>query len=60
MILSTARLKKKWKKTVISAMGTLSPRETVIMDLRTLNNSKEKPKKEVAEILGISQSYIQD
>ncbi len=41
-------------------MGTLSPRETVIMDLRTLNNSKEKPKKEVAEILGISQSYIQD
>ena len=47
------------KDLLLSAMGTLSPREKIIMDLRFgLKNSKEKTQKEVAEILGISQSYI--
>lgn len=47
------------KSLLISAMSTLSPREKVIMDLRFgLCDTKEKTQKEVAEILGISQSYI--
>lgn len=43
------------------AMQRLSARERVIIDMRfglTNNDGKEKTQKEVAEILGISQSYI--
>ncbi|MBR0276943.1 MAG: sigma-70 family RNA polymerase sigma factor, partial [Clostridia bacterium] len=41
------------------AMRTLSPREQEIMRLRFgLMGNKEKTQKEVADILGISQSYI--
>ena len=43
-----------------SAMGKLTQREKKIMELRFgLNdNYKEKTQKEVADLLGISQSYI--
>ena len=43
-----------------SAMNKLTPRERSIMELRFgLNNHyKEKTQKEVADLLGISQSYI--
>lgn len=42
-----------------AALGTLSGRERCIMELRFgLNNHKEKTQKEVADLLGISQSYI--
>lgn len=41
------------------AMEKLSPREKKIMELRFgLTNGKEKTQKEVADLLGISQSYI--
>ena len=41
------------------ALNKLSKREQKIMELRFgLNNGKEKTQKEVADILGISQSYI--
>lgn len=41
------------------ALDKLSKREQKIMELRFgLNNGKEKTQKEVADILGISQSYI--
>ena len=44
---------------LFSAMARLSPREKVIMELRFgLSGRPEKTQKEVAEILGISQSYI--
>ncbi len=42
-----------------TAMDKLSPREKQIMIMRFgLNNQKEKTQKEVADMLGISQSYI--
>jgi len=42
-----------------TAMSKLSRREKKIMEMRFgLNNQKEKTQKEVADMLGISQSYI--
>lgn len=47
------------KKLLGQAMGKLSAREKRIMDLRFgLRDGKEKTQKEVADLLGISQSYI--
>ncbi len=47
------------KKLLVSAMNKLSGREKKIMELRFgLNNHLEKTQKEVADMLGISQSYI--
>ena len=47
------------KDLLISAVGRLSPREKMIMELRFgLNSGKEKTQKEVADMIGISQSYI--
>ncbi|MFY9175554.1 MAG: RNA polymerase sporulation sigma factor SigE [Peptococcia bacterium] len=47
------------KKLLIMAMNKLSSRERKIMDLRFgLKGGQEKTQKEVADILGISQSYI--
>jgi len=47
------------KKLLTSAMNKLSGREKKIMELRFgLNNHLEKTQKEVADMLGISQSYI--
>ena len=41
------------------ALKKINPRERTIMELRfCLNNSSEKTQKEVADMLGISQSYI--
>ena len=42
-----------------TAMSKLSPREQTIMNLRFgLMGEEEKTQKEVADLLGISQSYI--
>lgn len=47
------------KMLLSQALKKLSKREKLIMDLRFgLNNKKEKTQKEVADLLGISQSYI--
>ncbi len=47
------------KKLLIQAIGKLSSREKKIMDLRFgLRDGLEKTQKEVADLLGISQSYI--
>ncbi len=47
------------KKLLYAAMLKLSPREKRIMELRFgLSNGMEKTQKEVADMLGISQSYI--
>lgn len=47
------------KKLLMQAMNKLSHRERKIMDLRFgLKDGKEKTQKEVADLLGISQSYI--
>lgn len=47
------------KKLLHAAMTKLSPREKKIMELRFgLNGGTEKTQKEVADFLGISQSYI--
>lgn len=47
------------KKLLVHAMNKLSSRERKIMDLRFgLGHGSEKTQKEVADILGISQSYI--
>ncbi|NLL66963.1 MAG: RNA polymerase sporulation sigma factor SigE [Clostridiaceae bacterium] len=47
------------KKLLVTAMNKLSGREKRIMELRFgLNNHLEKTQKEVADMLGISQSYI--
>ncbi|MGI5892737.1 MAG: RNA polymerase sporulation sigma factor SigE [Bacillota bacterium] len=47
------------KKLLFSAMGKLSQREKTILEMRFgLYGSREKTQKEVAQILGISQSYI--
>lgn len=47
------------KKLLVSAMNKLNGRERRIMELRFgLNNHLEKTQKEVADMLGISQSYI--
>lgn len=47
------------KALLIDAMKKLSVREQQIMRLRFgLGNGKEKTQKEVADMLGISQSYI--
>lgn len=47
------------RKLLILAMGKLSHREKKIMDLRFgLRDGTEKTQKEVADLLGISQSYI--
>ena len=43
----------------MEAIGKLSPREKEIMNMRFgLNGCKERTQKEVADMLGISQSYI--
>jgi len=47
------------KSLLLQAMQKLSGREKTIIQLRFgLNNTEEKTQKEVADILGISQSYI--
>ena len=47
------------RKLLVSARNKLSGREKKIMELRFgLNNHLEKTQKEVADMLGISQSYI--
>ncbi|HBC25844.1 MAG TPA: sporulation sigma factor SigE, partial [Ruminococcaceae bacterium] len=47
------------KDLLLDAVSHLSPRERKIMQLRFgLNNSREHTQKEVADTLGISQSYI--
>jgi len=47
------------KELLNQAIGRLSGREKVIVELRFgLKNGKEKTQKEVADMLGISQSYI--
>ena len=47
------------KELLNTAMSKLSRREKKIMEMRFgLNNQKEKTQKEVADMLGISQSYI--
>lgn len=47
------------KRIIMEAVGGLSPRERLIVELRFgLCGRKEKTQKEVAEMLGISQSYI--
>jgi RNA polymerase sporulation-specific sigma factor len=47
------------KKMIFAAMAKLGKREKVIISLRFgLETGKEKTQKEVADILGISQSYI--
>ena len=47
------------KKIIHEAVGVLDPRERVIIELRYgLSGGKEKTQKEVADMLGISQSYI--
>ncbi len=47
------------KDLLIAAIGRLSPREKMIMELRFgINGGKEKTQKEVADMIGISQSYI--
>ena len=47
------------KKLLFAAVAKLSPREQIIMEMRFgLNGDEEKTQKEVAEMLGISQSYI--
>ena len=47
------------KQLLASALSRLSSREKNIMSLRFgLSGGKEKTQKEVADILGISQSYI--
>ena len=47
------------KQLLFSALNHLSPRERQIMQLRFgLSGGQEKTQKEVADILGISQSYI--
>ena len=47
------------KKMILSAMSKLGKREKTIINMRFgLETGKEKTQKEVADILGISQSYI--
>ncbi len=47
------------KSVLLAAVGRLAPREKHIMELRFgLNKNKEHTQKEVADTLGISQSYI--
>ncbi len=47
------------KKTLLCAVGRLNEREQLIINLRYgLNGYEEKTQKEVADMLGISQSYI--
>jgi RNA polymerase sporulation-specific sigma factor len=47
------------RELLATAMTKLSRREKKIMEMRFgLNNQKEKTQKEVADMLGISQSYI--
>ncbi|MBE6679456.1 MAG: RNA polymerase sporulation sigma factor SigE [Ruminococcaceae bacterium] len=47
------------RKIIHEAVGILDPRERVIIELRYgLDGGKEKTQKEVADMLGISQSYI--
>ncbi len=47
------------KKLLLSALRQLTPREKQIMELRFgLHNGEVKTQKDVADLLGISQSYI--
>ena len=47
------------KKIIYDALATLSPREKEIIELRFgLSGGKEMTQKDVADVLGISQSYI--
>ena len=47
------------KELLVTAMTKLTRREKRIMEMRFgLNNQSEKTQKEVADMLGISQSYI--
>lgn len=51
--------KKLEKKAIIEAIGTLNKREKYIMECRFgLTGNEEMTQKEVADLLGISQSYI--
>ena len=51
--------KKQETKYLINELNTLNDREKLIMTLRYgLNNTEEYTQKEVANMLGISQSYI--
>ena len=48
-------------KLLVKAIGCLSNRERLIVQMRyglSSNDGKEKTQKEVADLLGISQSYI--
>ena len=57
--LSVMTGKKVDKELLIKEIDSLSPRDKEIMTLRYgLNNTLEYTQKEVAEMLGISQSYI--
>ena len=52
-------LERSAERAALRAVGRLSPRERRIMELRFgLNHEKEHTQKEVADTLGISQSYI--
>ena len=47
------------RKIIYDALATLSPREREIIELRFgLSGGKEMTQKDVADVLGISQSYI--
>ena len=47
------------KQILLEAVSRLQPREKQIMELRFgLFNAREHTQKEVADVLGISQSYI--
>ena len=47
------------RKLLYAAMGKLEPREKELMEMRFgLNSGREMTQKEVADRLGISQSYI--
>ena len=47
------------RKVIYAALATLSPREKEIIELRFgLSGGKEMTQKDVADVLGISQSYI--
>ena len=47
------------RKLLYQALAKLNPREKRIMDMRFgLRNGREMTQKEVADLMGISQSYI--
>ena len=59
MFFNDGRRKKIDRELLIEALSRLSARERNIMNLRfALDGGDEKTQKEVADMLGISQSYI--